>query len=160
MCSSPNIQRDRWAYLQSILEVQVVDNLGTYLGLSSVFSKRNKDGLNKVKDIVWKVLHGWKISFFFFFNGRQRDYNQECKLFYFSMGVFYLPKTLCNDTSKISQVQLKSKEDSLDEMGKALFSKRARRFKFSRPWRFQSSLPRQASMENDNLTSPPCFKGY
>lgn len=64
VCFSFNISCERGAYLQSILNVRMVDNLGLYLGLPSIFSRRKRVDFSKIKDRIWKVMQGWKMSFF------------------------------------------------------------------------------------------------
>lgn len=58
MCFSPNIARDRGAYLQSILNVRVGENFGSYLGLPSIFPRSKMTGFSNIKNKVWKVLLG------------------------------------------------------------------------------------------------------
>lgn len=44
--------------------VRMVDNLGPYLGLPSAFMRRKTEDWTFLKNKVWKVMQGWKRSFF------------------------------------------------------------------------------------------------
>lgn len=55
---SPNVHRERQQYLQTILNVRLVTNLGSYLGLPSCFSRRKGLDWQFLKDKIWKSMQG------------------------------------------------------------------------------------------------------
>lgn len=85
------------SYLQQILGVQVVNDLGIYLGLPSYFSRRKKDAFSAVKERVWKVIQGWK-GHIFSASGKEiliKSIAQAIPAY--AMSCFRLPKSFCRD---------------------------------------------------------------
>lgn len=63
MLFSPNMGKDRIIFLNSILGVQRVENLGTHLGLPSFFTKNKSNNFIFIIERTWKAVQGWKSSF-------------------------------------------------------------------------------------------------
>lgn len=64
MCFSPNVKQDTRMYFHSILHMQVVDHLGSYLGLPSSFSRGKGKDFQFLLDRIWSTLLGWKGKLF------------------------------------------------------------------------------------------------
>lgn len=61
---SPLVPSDTQEYLNNILHMKVVENLGKYLGLPTMFSCSKINDYQYIVDRVWKKLQGWKEKFF------------------------------------------------------------------------------------------------
>lgn len=55
---SSNVRGECKSYLQQILSVKVVKDLGNYLGIPSSFSCRKREAFSVVKEQIWKVIQG------------------------------------------------------------------------------------------------------
>lgn len=101
VCFSPNIVVDRRRYLQSLLGVRVEDNLGTYLGLPSAFTRRRSDDWRFLKDKVWRAMQGWTREFF---SVTGKEVLIKCvgqAIPTYAMSVFKISKGCCDELSKM-----------------------------------------------------------
>lgn len=64
LCLSPNMGGDFMNYMQSMLGMRLVQDLGDYLGLPSSLSRSKSRDFVAIKDRLWKVVQGWKTNFF------------------------------------------------------------------------------------------------
>lgn len=97
---SPNINQDRGVFLSSIIGIKNQKNLGFYLGFPSSFSKSKSKDFQGIVDKVWKVVQGWKKSFF---SVAGKEILIKCvgqALPTYAMSLFQIPKNLCDEISK------------------------------------------------------------
>lgn len=64
MIFSPNVGKETGSFLSNILGIKSKTDLGSYLGIPSSFSKNKFRDFQHILDKVWKVVQGWKSSFF------------------------------------------------------------------------------------------------
>lgn len=90
---------DRGAFLSSILNVRKLNDLGSYLGLPS-FSKNKSNDLQFLVDKVWKVVQGWKNTFFSIASKEVLIKSIRQALPTYAMSLFQLPHKLCDEITR------------------------------------------------------------
>lgn len=134
---SPNVHPEHQCYLQSIIQVNLVNDFGPYLGLPSYFTRRKGLDWSFLKDKVWKVLQGWKRSFFSV-GGKEvliKSVGQAIPAY--AMSVFRLLKGFCVEISQMFAhfwwgTTNNKRKLPLDELGAYVSPKRVRRSEFQR----------------------------
>lgn len=95
---SPNVHLDRQHYLQAILGIQLVQNLGSYLDSPFSFTCRKGRDWIFLKDRIWKIMQGWTgTSFLWEREILIKTIGQAIPSYV--MSVFHLPKGFCHDHS-------------------------------------------------------------
>lgn len=101
MLFSPNVTLPLKSAINGVLGMKVVKNLGKYLGLPSHFSRSKSSDLNFLREIVHKVLAGWKYIFFSI-GGKETLIKPVVQAIpTFVMSCPRLPKALCDDLMKM-----------------------------------------------------------
>lgn len=96
----PKLNIDRKVNLSSILGVNGVNNFGNYLGVPSMFSTNKSKDLSFILDKTWKVVQGWKNSFFSIAGRETLIKSVGQTIPSYVMGVFRFPKNLCNEITR------------------------------------------------------------
>lgn len=100
MIFSPNVHDDRGVFLSSILGVRKLNDLGHYMGLPLYFSRNKSSDLQFIVDKVWKVVQGWKNSFFSIAGKEVLIKSVGQALPAYAMSLFQLPQKLCDEISR------------------------------------------------------------
>lgn len=95
---SLSIQQATKNYLNNIIKMRVVLNLGQYLGLPSTFTRSKSKDFKYFLDKIWSKLQGWKSKLFS--SGEKETLIKSVvqAIPTYAIGCFWLPKTI---TSKI-----------------------------------------------------------
>lgn len=97
---SPKINEDRSAFLSDILGVKTVKDFGNYLGVPSVFTKNKSKDFSYVLKKIWKVVEGWKRSFFSVAGKEILIKSIGQAIPSYTMSVFKFTKHLCEEITR------------------------------------------------------------
>lgn len=97
---STKVNKDRGAFLSSILGVKLVEDFGSYLGVPSIFSRSKAKDFSYVLDKIWKSVQGWKRSFLSVAGKELLIKSIGQAIPSDAMSVFRFPRGLCDEITR------------------------------------------------------------